>query len=52
MWWPLLILILVHKVLISARFLVEADPTPEMIELYEKRLENGYNIYTDASCVD
>jgi len=35
----------------STGSLVEVDLTPEMIELYEKRLENGYDIYTDASYV-
>jgi len=35
----------------STRFLVEADFTSEIIELYEKRLENGYDIYTDATYV-
>ena len=51
MWWPLLILNLVHKVIVQDPYVVGADFTSEMIELYEKRLENGYDIYTDASYV-
>jgi len=35
----------------GTRSLVKADLTPEIIELYEKRLKNGYDIYTDASYV-
>ena len=35
----------------AIRSLVEADLKPEMIEQYERRLENGYGIYTNASYV-
>jgi len=35
----------------STRSLFKADLTPEMIELYKRRLQNGYDIYTDTSYV-
>jgi len=35
----------------STRYIVEADLTPEMIKLYERRVESGYDIYTDANYV-